>query len=148
MTVYKIIQGFSDFLRPRPNRWYFKTTRPSSTGVHNSNLKRAKKIKGPKSICFDQYWGCCFQQTSFIYKILGFAGQIKSFRGPHLARGPYVVHACSRVLWVGSSGDANYYNSLIFIPIWPSSGAAKYLHNLVRVAKTGKHWSKNSVSQF
>jgi hypothetical protein len=24
---------------------------------------------------------------------LGFAGQIKSLRGPHLARGPYVVHA-------------------------------------------------------
>ena len=23
------------------------------------------------------------------------AGQIKSFRGPHFARGPYVVHACS-----------------------------------------------------
>jgi len=25
---------------------------------------------------------------------LGFAGQIKSFCGQHLARGPYVVHAC------------------------------------------------------
>jgi len=27
-------------------------------------------------------------------KILGFEGQIKSFHGPHLARRPYVVHAC------------------------------------------------------
>ena len=27
-------------------------------------------------------------------KIWGFAVQIKSFCGPHLARGPYVVHAC------------------------------------------------------
>jgi len=29
-------------------------------------------------------------------KIWGFAGQIKSFCGPHLARGPYVVHAWTR----------------------------------------------------
>ena len=27
--------------------------------------------------------------------MLGLAGQIKSFHGPHLACGPYVVHACS-----------------------------------------------------
>jgi hypothetical protein len=30
-------------------------------------------------------------------KILGLAGQIKSFRGPDLARGPYVVHAWSKM---------------------------------------------------
>ncbi len=28
--------------------------------------------------------------------IWGLAGQIKSFRWPHLARGPYVVHAFSK----------------------------------------------------
>ncbi len=27
---------------------------------------------------------------------MGFAGQIENFRGPHLAHGPYVVHAWSK----------------------------------------------------
>ena len=30
--------------------------------------------------------------------MLCLAGQIKSFHGPHLARGPYVVHACIKAL--------------------------------------------------
>ena len=31
-----------------------------------------------------------------LIKFLGFAGHMKSFRGPHLALGPYVVHVCFR----------------------------------------------------
>ena len=41
-----------------------------------------------------------FQQTGWMDEILDFAGKIKSFRGPHLAHGPYVVHVCSRQLWI------------------------------------------------
>jgi len=37
------------------------------------------------------------KETSKINKICGFAGQIKSFRWPHLARGPYVVHAWIKI---------------------------------------------------
>jgi len=40
------------------------------------------------------------KERSKINKIWGFAGQIKSFCGPHLARGPYVVHACESSLTV------------------------------------------------
>ena len=41
----------------------------------------------------------------------------------------------TRVPWAGARGAAN---SLIFIPIWPSRVAAKYLQNLVRVQQTKK----------
>jgi len=31
-------------------------------------------------------------------KIRGYRGKIKSFRGPYLAHGPYVVHHCYKVM--------------------------------------------------
>ena len=69
-----------------------------SSVVHNSDLMRAKKKN------FDhlegQNWSIKYANFAFIYiKInnipsqLGLAGQMLSLRGPHLARGPYVVHA-------------------------------------------------------
>ena len=64
------------------------------SGVHNSDLKRAKPffwhIQGPKSILLNPFRGCFFKQTGWMDETLGFAGQIKSFRGP------YVVHAWYR----------------------------------------------------
>jgi hypothetical protein len=33
------------------------------------------------------------KETGVLEKILGFAGQSLSFRGPDLAHGPYIVHA-------------------------------------------------------
>ena len=68
------------------------------SGVDNSNLRRARKIEfkqRPK--CFYPF-RCYIKQTSWADEILGFAGPIRSFRGPHLAGGPYVVHPWVR-LW-------------------------------------------------
>ncbi len=41
--------------------------------------------------------GVFIKKRSKTNKIKGFRGQIKSFRGPHFALGPYVVHHWSRV---------------------------------------------------
>ena len=51
-----------------------------------------RHMQEPKSICFYQFRGCFFQANKLNGWNLGFAGHIKSFRGPHLARRPYVVH--------------------------------------------------------
>jgi len=43
---------------------------------------------------FNTFKGCfIIKETSKINKIWGFAGRIKSFRMPNLARGPYFVHS-------------------------------------------------------
>jgi len=49
-------------------------------------------IQGPKLIGCNTFKECFYQRNKKNKKIWGFTGQIKSFRGPHLARGPYVVH--------------------------------------------------------
>ena len=61
----------------------------------------------------------------------------------------------TRVAQADARGAAHLYNSLIFIPIRPSTGAAKYLHNLVvwiaeNQKKVGKRWPKryNCWCQF
>ncbi len=80
----------------------FKTIRPNQKrrfkpGVHRPHGE-PKKIwghnLGSKLICFNTFKGCFIKETSKTNKIRGFKGNIKSFRGPHLARWPYVVHAC------------------------------------------------------
>ena len=64
-------------------------------------------ICGPK-IFFRQSWGpkliYLYEKFAFMYcktydiqSLLGSAGQISSLCGPHLARGPYVVHAWSKI---------------------------------------------------
>ncbi len=45
-------------------------------------------IQGPKLFCLTHSTGVFIKERS---KIWGFAGQIKSFCWPHLARGPYVL---------------------------------------------------------
>ena len=45
-----------------------------------------------------------------------------------------------RVSWAGAWDAANDYNSWIFIHIWPSRCAAKYLQNLVSVPRTKLGW--------
>jgi len=68
-------------------------------GVHYSNLMAGKKFffdifKGQSWYVLTHSKGVFTKERSKINKICGFEGQIKSFCGPHLARGPYVVHAC------------------------------------------------------
>ena len=46
---------------------------------------------------FNPCIGCCFYKTNWVHPILGFAGQIKSFGKPHLAREPCVVHPCFKI---------------------------------------------------
>jgi len=69
-------------------------------GMHNSNLMAGQKVllkhSRARLVKFFQFLYCLHQKSSQILVNLGFAGQIESFRGPHLARGPYVVHACYR----------------------------------------------------
>jgi len=74
-----------------------------SAGVHNSNLMAGQKnffdiSKGQSWYVLTHSKGVFTQKRSKINKIWGFAGQIKSFCGPHLAHGPYVVHAWPSVL--------------------------------------------------
>ncbi len=63
------------------------------TVVHNSGPMAAKQIflnvQVPYHIIFYAYNVFIIKQA----KIVGFSGQIKSFRGPHLACGPYAMHA-------------------------------------------------------
>ncbi len=55
------------------------------------------------------------------HKILGIAGQINSFRGPHLAFGPYVVHPCSwlsrmfNLVWYDCNSHAYIRKLLIYL---------------------------------
>ena len=56
--------------------------------------KKFHHTQGQKYYVFTHSKGAFIKERSLKDKILG---QIKSFCGPHLARGPYVVHACSRV---------------------------------------------------
>ncbi len=72
----------------------------SNSVMHNSNLMEGPQfffwlIQGPKWYVLTHSKGVFIIETSKIKRIWGFAGHIKSFRGPHLARGPCVVHAWS-----------------------------------------------------
>ena len=58
-------------------------------GVHNSNLKRAKKISVKIDIFTHSEGVFSSKQAD---AILGYAGHINSFSGPHLTHRPYVVH--------------------------------------------------------
>ncbi len=91
----------------------------SRTGVDNSNLMVGPKIvfwhfQGPKLISLITFKGFFVTETSKINKKWGFAGQIKRFCGPHLACGPYVVHACSRTL--ANKEKKNIFESLKLFP--------------------------------
>jgi len=68
----------------------------SKPGVHNSNLTAGQNIfldisKGQSWYLLTHSKGVFIKETGKINKICNIAGQIKSFRGPHLACGPYVV---------------------------------------------------------
>ncbi len=52
--------------------------------------------QGPKWICINKFKGCFYHRKKLNKENKGLWGQIKNFRGPHLARGPYVVHPCFR----------------------------------------------------
>ncbi len=84
--------------------------------VHNSNLMAGQKFfvvpfKGQNLHVhtFLKYFfkGICKLKS----KILGFAGQINSLRGPHLAREPYVVHVCF-IQWLSTVFSENYKEHL------------------------------------
>ena len=55
-----------------------------STQIINGPKKILGHIQGPKRICFYPFGRCFFKPTSWIDEILGFAGEIKSFRGPNV----------------------------------------------------------------
>jgi hypothetical protein len=42
-------------------------------------------------------WDVFYERNKRNKQNFGFVGQIKTYRGPHLARELYVVHACSKV---------------------------------------------------
>ncbi len=71
--------------------------RASISGVHNSNLMAGQIFfwHMQKLIGCNTFKECFYQRNKQNKHNLGLAGQIKSFWGPHLARGPYVVHVCS-----------------------------------------------------
>jgi len=58
--------------------------------------------------------GVFAKERSKIHKIWGFVGQIKSFCGPHLARGPYVVHAWVNVWFRPFRGPHAAYGLLVW----------------------------------
>ena len=62
--------------------------------------KKNWAIHTGKILCLYQFIGWICQENNLKAQNvgLGLAGQIKSFHGPHLARGPYIVHA-----WVKES---------------------------------------------
>jgi len=69
--------------------------------VHNSNGHAGPKnffwhIKGPKLLGCNTFKKCFYQRNKQNKQNVGLRGQIKSVPGPHLARGPYVVHAWSK----------------------------------------------------
>jgi len=109
-------------LLPATNKWYSKSKVVPK--VMNSSLWidlicttqtswRAKKflrqIKGSKLIRFFTFKGNTNLEKKLNRNNFGIAGQIKSFRGPHLARGPYVVH-----VWV----RAVIFNFLVHGNLW------------------------------
>ena len=78
----------------------------SKAGVHSSNLMAGQKFrfaifKAQKWYGFTPSNCVSIIQTRKKNKNFGCAGQIKSFRGPQLARGVYVVHAWSKVILSG-----------------------------------------------
>jgi len=73
--------------------------------VHNSNF-----VAGQSWYVLTHSKGVFIKGRSKINKIWGFAGQIKSFRGPHLARRPYIVHACSKY-WVSNYFKKEFHRS-------------------------------------
>ena len=83
-------------------------------------------------ICFYPFECAFIKKTSLNRKILGFAGQIKSFRGPHLARGPYVVHAWYR------------WNYFIMQIIFCRKGHTDMLRSVIEIEKD--EWYKNGLN--
>ena len=99
---------------------------------HGGPQKRLGHTHGPKCYVFTHSNGTFFKKRSKKRKILVFAGQIKSFRGSHLARGPYVMHACSKpsfkrcrcILEVSFASNLmmlslqNYFQSVLIVIVW------------------------------
>jgi len=125
-------------------------------GVHNSNLKAGQKKKF--HISQGQSWyvlahskDVLIKERSKINKIWGFTGQIKSFRGPHLSRGPYVVHAwyremkkCIRERFTDLD-KLNFVNLLMVV--WFSAVANfHYFPNCLRKWRSLRKWLK--VTQY
>jgi hypothetical protein len=67
-------------------------------GIHNSSHMTGPKncggrVRAKIYIFLDTQKMFIAKEASYKNQILGFAGQIEGFSGPHLAYGPYVVHA-------------------------------------------------------
>jgi hypothetical protein len=66
-----------------------------TTQIHGGPKIFFDKSKGQSWYVLTYSKGVFTKERSEINKIYGFVDHIKSFRGPHLARGPYVVDAWS-----------------------------------------------------
>ena len=102
-------------------RWDPGTSKP---GVHNSNLwsgpKNFRHIKGPKLMYFCTFKMCFYERNNLNKENFEIAGRNKSFSGPLVACGPYVVLAWSRssIEAICPSRRFKYsFRSYFFVPL-------------------------------
>ena len=93
-------------------------------------------FQGPKFLYFLPFKCCFFQANKVNTRNFGLCGKIESLRGPHLARGPYLVHP-----WSIINKISNFYLTINSKHMYLSETkqkqkiADKSIHNTIQYSK-------------